>query len=189
MKPMWQATVGGLAALALFLPAGGQTVGHTAGAPYRLWERVSCASPLTTGVTTTCTISEGVINGSSHRLSFTQPVVNQIASNVHIISVSATVGTIAVRGTNVLWRNFVVVPGRRVTATIRVAVSVPSTISGASVRLSDGISAQGMDVVTGRTFQVTFATLNTATRTAGARSSDPGHSAVGALPKTGGGAP
>ena len=191
VKPKRSAIVVLALALLSFPPTSAKSAPPKA-SPFKVWEKVSCSSPLTAGVAVRCTIRIGIINQGKHRLSFAHTVITHLARNVRVISTSTTSGTIVTSGSDVIWSRFQVLPGVRATASIQVSFTPTAAQVSSNIVLSTGIDARAVDVATGKRLSVRFGSLavQPRVRAGGSRKASSsgrgGRSRPGALPKTGG---
>jgi hypothetical protein len=135
-------------------------------APFTVTQSATCASVPTVGVPATCTITESVTNSGAHTMDFTGTVVNHLATNVHAVSATTSSGTIVTSGSSVVWNSFKVAPGQTVSASIQVSFTPTAAQAGSQVVLSNSITADARDVVTGQKFVVVASGVSTPTRVA-----------------------
>lgn len=158
--------------------------------PFSVSQSATCTNPPTVGVHDSCTITETVTNGGNHTLNFSHTVVNHISRDVQAVSASASTGSIAVSGSSVVWNNFQLAPGQSASANIQVSFTPTVAQTGTEIALSDGISADAVDVVTGQRYNISYGTLKLPTRVVTRQAAPhaapaPAASHGGAPPRTG----
>lgn len=128
-------------------------------APFTVTQSKSCPTPPVAGTAARCTITVTVTNNGGHTLRFDGGVTNQLAANVKANSIVSGKGATAIQGSTVTWKGFQLAPGQTVTAKVQVTVTTTASEAGRRVRLSNGISGNAVDVVTGQRYSTTYGTL------------------------------
>jgi hypothetical protein len=166
-------------------------------APFGVTQTASCPSVPTVGVPSTCTITESITNNGPHTLDFTNTAVNHLANNVRAVSATTSSGTIVTSGSSVTWNNFNVASGQTVTASVQVTFTPTASQVGSQIVLSNSITADARDIVTGQVFKITANGVSTPSRVVKAGGAAPSGTSgaggttstgVSGLPQTGGAA-